>query len=212
MAIVKREIVGQDAAANADTAYRLYNGAISTFEGTLDHKFDEDWIRVDLVEGQMYEITLDGAGANRAADTILKVFNADGEQVAFHDDIDYAAGKVNSVVQFSPDTTGVYYISVSVYLGNPTQDHSGDYRVRVFVGEEGGTPEGGDTLEGGAGDDALNGGAGLDWLAGGPGGDVLRGAPATMLPLTGIRMPVWKCVYTMVWPEVAMPKAICLPE
>ena len=175
MAIVKREIVGQDAAANADTAYRLYNGAISTFEGTLDHKFDEDWIRVDLVEGQMYEITLDGAGANRAADTILKVFNADGEQVAFHDDIDYAAGKVNSVVQFSPDTTGVYYISVSVYLGNPTQDHSGDYRVRVFVGEEGGTPEGGDTLEGGAGDDALNGGAGLDWLAGGPGGDVLRG-------------------------------------
>ena len=166
-----------------------YNGAISTFEGTLDHKFDEDWIRVDLVEGQMYEITLDGAGANRAADTILKVFNADGEQVAFHDDIDYAAGKVNSVVQFSPDTTGVYYISVSVYLGNPTQDHSGDYRVRVFVGEEGGTPEGGDTLEGGAGDDALNGGAGLDWLAGGPGGDVLRGAPATMLPLTGIRMP-----------------------
>ena len=175
MAIVKREIMGQDAAANADTAYHLYNGVISTFEGTLDHKFDEDWIRVDLVEGQMYEITLDGAGANRAADTILKVFNADGEQVAFHDDIDYAAGKVNSVVQFSPDTTGVYYISVSVYLGNPTQDHSGDYRVRVFVGEEGGTPEGGDTLEGGAGDDALNGGAGLDWLAGGPGGDVLRG-------------------------------------
>ena len=64
----------------------------------------------------------------------------DVEQVAFHDDIDYAAGKVNSAVQFSPDTTDVYYISVSVYLGNPTHDHSGDYRVRVFDGEEGGTP------------------------------------------------------------------------
>ena len=71
------------------------------FQGTLDDKFDEDWIRVDLIEGKTYDITLSGIGPDVDTDTVLRIYNSQGEQVGFHDDVDYAAGKVNSMLSFS---------------------------------------------------------------------------------------------------------------
>ena len=53
---------------------------------------DEDWISVDLVAGQTYHVTLDGVGPDTDTDTVLRIYNREGEQVGFHDDVDYAAG------------------------------------------------------------------------------------------------------------------------
>ena len=143
----------------------------------MDHKEDEDWIRVDLVAGETYDISLAGNGDNGAADTVLKIFNSAGEEVAGNDDIDTGTGNHNSMVTFTPDSSGVYYISAASDTADPAQDNSGDYVVtlsgRVDSDKLSGT-DAGETLDGGTGDDSLEGGAGADMLMGGAGFDIVR--------------------------------------
>ena len=153
------------------------------FQGTLDDKFDEDWIRVDLVEGTTYDITLAGIGPDADTDTVLRIYNSEGEQVGFHDDVDYAAGKVNSSLSFSAEATASYFIGVGAYRGNPTQDNSGRYQVAVYEAGTSLTLSGTrrsdyffqDRLKGSPGDDELDGKGGWDWLEGGAGADTLIG-------------------------------------
>ena len=192
------ETAALDAAANAGTAYTISAG--DTFEGNFDSRSDEDWIRVNLVQGETYEIRLAGAGTNTGADTILRIFNAAGEQVADNDDADLATGKLNSLVTFSPAVTGAYYICASIYRGNPNRDYSGEYTV-VVVDEkdndglqEEQEPDveliagsdhddvlvgtlGRDRLDGRGGNDDLDGGENDDILEGGGGADRLSGGP-----------------------------------
>ena len=160
------------------------------FNGTLDDKSDEDWIRVELVAGNAYTITLGGTGPDAGTDTVLRLYDSEGEQVAFNDDVDHAAGKVNSLVTFTPAMTGTYYIGAGAYRGNPNQDNSGRYQVTVYDAEAAagltitGTEEadnGHNELVGGPGDDVLDGGAGYDWLEGGAGADVIRGGPGAAM-------------------------------
>lgn len=40
-------------------------------------------------------------------DTALRIYNPEGEQVGFHDDVDYAADKGNSKLSFSPEAVEV---------------------------------------------------------------------------------------------------------
>ena len=167
---------------HAGTPYGMAVG--DRFEGTLDDKFDEDWIKVDLVEGKTYTITLNGIGPDVDTDTVLRVYNSEGEQVGFHDDVDYAAGKVNSILTVSPDASGVYFLSAGAYRGNPTQDNSGRYQVAVYeVGADYALTLTGakddryyyTRLTGSIGDDELDGRGGWDWLEGGAGADILIG-------------------------------------
>ena len=154
------------------------------FQGTLDSKFDEDWIKVDLEEGKTYDITLMGIGADADTDTVLTVYNREGEQVGFHDDVDYAAGMANSRLAFSPEVTGTYYLSVGAFTGNPIQDNSGRYLLAVydvdadpltFVGTGASEYYSSNRPVGGPGNDELDGKGGWDWLEGGPGADTLVG-------------------------------------
>lgn len=192
------EGVSLDAAADAGTAYTMSAG--DTFKGIFNDKFDEDWIRINLVQGETYEINLAGAGTNAGADTILRVFNPAGEQVAHNDDADIATGKLNSTVTYSPDATGIFFISAGTYTANPNTDYSGDYLVTVIDDNDSnvlpeeedpnvelvagsaqddilvGTP-GRDRLEGRGGNDDLDGREEDDILEGGGGADRLRGGP-----------------------------------
>ena len=171
-----RENQSADAAANTQTAYSLSAG--DTFNGMFDGKQDNDWVRVELVEGKTYEIHLAGAGDNNGADTILTVFNSAGEQVAVNDDADFAAGQLDSRLSFTPDSGGVYYLSAGLYLGNPAQDHAGAYTLTLVdpeAGDTGRPADEGVDLDGDDGDNDLRGGPGHDTLRGGPGNDHLRG-------------------------------------
>ena len=49
-----------DAAASTDITYVMSDGDM--LNGILDHKFDEDWIRIDLEKGKTYRISLSGGG------------------------------------------------------------------------------------------------------------------------------------------------------
>ena len=192
------EGVSQDAAADTGTAYTMSAG--DTFEGIFNNKFDEDWIRINLVQGKTYEINLAGAGTNTGADTVLRIFNPAGEQVAYNDDADLATGKLNSSVEYSPEITGIYFISAGTYTANPNKDYSGEYLVTVIDDNDSNVlPEeedpdielvagsaqddilvgtlGRDRLEGLGGDDDLDGMEEDDILEGGGGADRLRGGP-----------------------------------
>ena len=174
----------KDAPASVETPYTLFVGG--SFSGLFTDNLDEDWVRIDLVAGRTYEISLSGSGSNSDADTILKIYDAEGKQLAANDDADFGVGQLDSKLTFSPETSGVYYVSAGVYAGNPTQDHSGRYTLTVVDPESDGTAEGDDDhiqLQGGDGDDVLRGGPGDDVIEGGAGNDLLDGGDGADLLL-----------------------------
>lgn len=180
-----QETVSADAPASAGTPYKLSVG--TGFKGMFSSNVDRDWVRVELEAGKTYDINLTGAGDNSAADTILRIYDADGNLLAVNDDKDFAGGELNSTLAFSPESSGVYYLSAGAFSGNPTQDHAGSYTLTVIDPEdesasEPGVPylelqgrEGDDVLQGETGDDVIRGGAGMDRLYGADGDDFLSG-------------------------------------
>ena len=174
------EVTGLDAAAGTATTYAVSVGDV--FMGVLDGRWDIDWIRVELVEGKPYQISLTSTGDNAEADLVLRVVNSEGNEVAANDDIDFAAGNLNSQVRFFLDEPGVYYIIAESFRGNPTKQTWGAYSLvlsdREMKDAENGPGMGSeddDVLVGSDADDELAGGKGDDWLLGEAGGDVLTG-------------------------------------
>ena len=189
-----------EATAGAGTTYSISSG--DTFNGILDHKFDEDWVGIELQRGITYRITLSGRGdaPGKAEDTVLKLFDAGGNLVLTNDDIDAANRVFDSRLTFTVLASDTYYISAGSYTGNPATDNSGAYTIAVEEIEVvtvidgtitgtgrgnslSGTDEvemiyglgGNDYLYGRGGDDELDGGPGNDTLNGGAGADSLTG-------------------------------------
>ena len=189
-----------DAAKTVETAAKMSAG--DTFKGNLDTKNDEDWIRIELTAGMLYTISLSG-DEDGSADTILKLFDSKGGLIDSNDDYYDIDGKtdLNSKLEFTPEVSGVYYLSASAYTGNPFVDNEGAYTLTVtemeppdadvgddIPGTDGndklfGTEKGekiiglggNDSLYAMGGDDTLDGGDGDDLLVGGPGADTLMG-------------------------------------
>ena len=162
-----------------DTPHAVQVGG--AFQGSLDDKHDEDWIRVDLVQGRTYDITLAGVGAG--PDTLLKLYDESGEELARNDDVDLDAGRIDSQLTFTPDASGAYYLGAGAYTSG-VGANAGRYRVAVHeVGVDyARTLTGTESSEyyhtrltGGIGNDTLDGNGGWDWLEGGPGADRISG-------------------------------------
>ena len=158
-----------------------------TFRGTLDDKLDEDWIKVELVAGKTYDITLRGIGAGADTDTLLTIYDATGARLARNDDADLDAGRLDSKLAFTPAATGTYYLGAGAYTGG-VGANAGRYQVAVHeAGVNYGQTLTGTAadeyyhtrLTGGIGDDVLNGNGGWDWLEGGPGADRISGGSGT---------------------------------
>ena len=166
---------------HTDTPHVVTVGGV--FQGSLDDKHDEDWIKVDLVAGKTYDVTLRGLGADAGLDTFLKIYDTAGEELARNDDVDFDAGRIDSQLTFTPDAGGAYYLVAGAYTDG-LGANAGRYRVAVHeVGVNYAvTLAGTDASEyyhtrltGGIGDDTLDGNGGWDWLEGGPGADRLSG-------------------------------------
>ncbi len=177
----------RDAPDTPDTPYALAVG--ERFRGTLAERTDEDRVRIELVAGETYTVTLGGIGPDPVTDTVLTVYDAAGDEVARNDDISTPARQFHSRVTLTPEASGTYYLSATAYTNNPDLDYAGRYELRLydeagaaprtltgtgapdrFLDAQAGGP-GADTLRGGAGDDLLDGGAGADRLTGGAGQD-----------------------------------------
>lgn len=178
-----------------------YDKDNNTFKGTLDDKFDEDWILIELQGGQGYTISVDGSNrdGDPAGDTILTILDSKGGMVDLPIRTDDIAGASvfmggpgafaeNSVTFYNAEPTK-YYISVKSYDRNPLVDNSGDYTITVtpvdIPGDIVGTGENdklsgtgsNELIVGKGGDDVLLGNGGDDSLDGGDGNDLLEGGP-----------------------------------
>lgn len=115
-----------DAADNIGTTAVMSVG--DAFYGRLDVLGDRDWIRISLVAGEEYTITVTGVNPViniNLADTYLRIYDSSGVLLAWNDDfINLDAG-----LRFTPSTTNVYYISAAAY----SDIYSGGYTVDVNV-------------------------------------------------------------------------------
>ena len=125
-----RELPAIDAAADATTAYALPY-FIDRFEGVLSDRNDEDRLAIDLTAGETVTLTLAGHGDNPTPDTLLTLYDGDGERLARNDDIDFDAGNLHSQLTFTPESSGTYYVSVAAYTANPALDNAGGYALTV---------------------------------------------------------------------------------
>ena len=117
-----------DYAADPTTTGTVSVGSTQT--GELESAGDMDWMKVTLVGGTRYVIDYEGADTNRGTlfDPYLSgVYDANGNLIPGTTD-DSGGQGFNSRVDFTPDTSGTYFIGLqttSPYLPG------GTYRVRV---------------------------------------------------------------------------------
>ena len=84
---------------------------------TIDNAADTDWYKVDLTAGTTYGIRLMGASTNRGTlyDPIVAgVYDSAGTMVP-NTFVDDARGLLDPIFQFTPTTTGTYYIATDGY-------------------------------------------------------------------------------------------------
>jgi serralysin len=114
----------QDAPANTSTPYFIMNG--DTFEGELTFRGDRDWVRVELLVDEEYDIRLEasGAGVGTLADARLRLMDATGREIAANDN----SGVGNdSYLRFAPTQSGTYYLGASA----SGDAHTGTYRLSI---------------------------------------------------------------------------------
>jgi Ca2+-binding RTX toxin-like protein len=106
------------------TGLSLNGGIIAgTFSGDIEVAGDRDWVRVQLVAGQQYQIfvSLDGPGGNSQ----LVLRDPAGNQILTDDD---SGSGASSYTAFTPLVSGAYFIDV----GESGNNEIGTYSVAVM--------------------------------------------------------------------------------
>ncbi|PDW04967.1 hypothetical protein [Candidatus Viridilinea mediisalina] len=90
---------------------------------TFSNEYDEDWVRVDVRDEYIYQFeTFD---LEDGADTILTLYDAEGNQVAYNDDY----GGLASRIYYQAEHTTQLYLQITAYaLAEPGLG----YKLRVF--------------------------------------------------------------------------------
>jgi hypothetical protein len=99
--------------------------------GFIEEYGEYDVYKVQLVEGRLYTFEVaGGADYNTSVlavppgelDTKLTLFDSEGNEVAFNDDIDYSdvpgSGDISSKIGYAATETGTYYLRVEAYESN----------------------------------------------------------------------------------------------
>jgi VCBS repeat-containing protein len=83
-----------------------------SYEGVIDIKYDQDWVKINLVKGHTYDINLTG---NSLSDPYLRgVYDNKGKYIYGTRNDDGGPG-LNSFKRFTANRTGEYYISAGAY-------------------------------------------------------------------------------------------------
>ncbi len=113
-----------DPPGDASTQAQL--SASNPIEGEIAPAGDTDWFRLSVAPGQRYTITLDAVpnGDGAAIDTIVVLYDAQGNQLALNDD---AGGTLNSALSYAPSAAGEVFVEARGFSGEAT----GAYRLSV---------------------------------------------------------------------------------
>ena len=82
-----------------------------TVRGSLNGNDDQYW-SFSVQAGQRITITVDGSAST---DTTLRVYDPDGNELAYNDDIDLAGGNLDSELQITFSVAGTYRIAVNTF-------------------------------------------------------------------------------------------------
>src|SRR6185369_9518840 len=83
-------------------------------QGLIETVYDRDWFAVHLEAGQHYFFTLYGDGTpSGLADPYLELYDGSGTYLTYNDDGDNVG--LDSVLGYTPDTTGTYYLVAQAY-------------------------------------------------------------------------------------------------
>ncbi len=117
-----------DVGADARTRARLAVGAVAT--GALDPAGDKDWFRMQLDAGATYRVFLDADGEGEAAlsDPLVRILNAQGEEIARDDD---GGDGLNAYLEFTAPARGAYFVEA----GGFSEEAEGRYRLRLVAGD-----------------------------------------------------------------------------
>ena len=111
-----------DIPSNTSTTATISIG--ETVTEILETVGDSDWFRIELSAGQIVSISLNGSGANPVGDTYLRIYDANGFLIAENDD---GGTDLNSLLRFTANSTGTYYIEADSWNGQST----GEYTLSV---------------------------------------------------------------------------------
>jgi hypothetical protein len=113
---------------------------------------DVDFIKIDLTKGDQLNVDIDTIGLKSSLDSVLRLFDSAGNQVAFNDD---AVGpgetsSLDSYLDFTATASGTYYLAVSGYgnssynpfvQGSGTTGSTGNYNLEISVKPDPAAPQ-----------------------------------------------------------------------
>jgi Ca2+-binding RTX toxin-like protein len=100
-------------------------GLGETYDGEIEEIGDTDWVRVELVAGQRYGISLTGSGGSPLHDPLVRLYDASGDLVAENDD---GGVGLNSLLSYTVQSTGTYYVEADAWM-DATHDYVGTYTI-----------------------------------------------------------------------------------
>jgi Ca2+-binding RTX toxin-like protein len=205
------EVIGDDDPDNTiteaiDTQIGSTTQKTAVINESIDVDGDTDLFKLELTAGDIVAFDIDAAVLDSELDSSLRLFNADGQEIAVNDDaeapLEVRLNRVgaDSYILYQANTTGDYYVGVSGY-DNSSYDpvngsnnfntidglnySIGNYKLNMTVFNEiSGTDDADevtgtpqpDLIDGKGGNDRLLGAGEADYLVGGSGDDFLSGS------------------------------------
>ena len=130
--------IADDFAGNTTTTATLEIGNpsapiphdVADKDGVIQTAADADWFKVGLAANVTYVVSVkadeDSTTLDPLRDPFLAIRNAQGERVAFNDDI---AGSFDAMLYFTPEISGIYYVEATSAFKYDT----GAYSVNIDV-------------------------------------------------------------------------------
>ncbi len=110
LSITAERLASDGTSGDVRTRGRIAPG--QTINAELGYEGDRDWYRLRLTHGQSYRFTLTSAGDTPLSDPLIKLYSANGEELALDDD---GGEGLNSYLEFTPPSTGNYYIEAGSF-------------------------------------------------------------------------------------------------
>ena len=112
-----------DAAMDNSTTYEMVVNGV--FNGNVESAGDRDWVKIELVAGETYDIDVMGSvtGVGTLTDTVMAIYDADGNYIAGNDD---GGSGAESYLSFTATTGGTYFVMARGYSSK-----TGTYQISV---------------------------------------------------------------------------------
>jgi hypothetical protein len=122
------DVIGYDSTGDdygADTNFAGLVRVNNSLAGTIGSAGDHDWVRVRLIAGTHYSISVSGqdTGGGTNADPAMHVYDANSVLLISRDD---SSSGLDPHLLFTPQTTGFYYVDIYSSVGD-----TGSYTLSV---------------------------------------------------------------------------------